>query len=295
MMGDLNVVYRDSDMSPHPDFWLRQGPQDGPIGDRGFGGTTRNERDRFQQLVECGEMADTFTQPSGRRLEPRWTFRGQGHFFGKGMKVDYILADDTILLSGGVKSSRIWGNCRDRDGFMGSDHAPVMCELDPRWKSKQRNLLLHYEAATRCTEAEAGRLAITTEQRLQLADMFSQVAARGGAAKAVANTMVNLATIAGEEPRPEGFPEEMWKYVHPDDKPLVCGRFSRFKSPEYLAECVEQVMTQLDIQEREEYYSPQWKPARDKEEWTQDKVLRAQALANLDWTRWRWRRAWSLR
>ena len=282
LMGDLNVVYRDTDISPHPDFWLRQGPQDGPIGDRGFGGTTRNERQRFQEMMECAELADTFTQPTGRRLEARWTFRGQGHFFGKGMKVDYVLTDDTILLSGGVKSSKIWCNGRDRDGFMGSDHAPLICELHPLWRTKRRNLLLHYEAAKKCTEAEAGRLFSTIEQRQQLAAMFTGVAARGGVAKAVTRTMANLATVGGDEPRPAEFPEEMWKYVHPDDKPMVGERYSRFKTREYLDDCIQQVMTQLDIQKREEHYPLSWKPVDDKGEWLQEDVLRAQALANLD-------------
>ena len=140
VLGDFNAVYRESDMSNDTNFWKRQGAQDIEEADRGFGGTTTNERRRFRDILECGELADSFTVPTGNKLEARWTFRGQGKFHGKGLKLDYIFADDTILLSGGVKSSRILCNGRDRDGFMGSDHAPLFCELHPRWNRKQSNL-----------------------------------------------------------------------------------------------------------------------------------------------------------
>ena len=118
VLGDFNAVYRDADMSNHHSFWKQQGPQDIAEGDKGFGGTTSNERLRFRNILECGELADTHTAPANARLEARWTFRGQGKFFGKGLKLDYIFADDTILLSGGVKSSKILCNGVDREGFM---------------------------------------------------------------------------------------------------------------------------------------------------------------------------------
>ena len=264
LMGDLNVAYQDSDLSPHPDFWLKQGPQDGPIGDRGFGGTTRNERERFKEIMDAGEMADTFTPPSGRRHRARWTFRGKGKMFGKGMKVDYIMVDDTIMLSGGVKTARILDNGLDREGFMGSDHAPVTCELHPRWKAKRASLKAYYEA---------GDKKVTREEKRNLAVMFSRVAANGGVAKARADPAVR---------RPVEFPEDFWKYVHPDDKVEVANRFDQFKSREYLQECIKAVVEKLDIEDREEYFMPEWKPDSDTEDWRQERVLRAQAIANLD-------------
>ena len=279
LMGDLNVAYRDSDLSPHEDFWLGQGPQDGPIGDRGFGGTTRNERDRFKEMMECSELSDTFTVPSGRRLEARWTFRGKGAFFGKGMKVDYVLADDTIMLSGGVKHSRILCNGRDREGFMGSDHAPMLVELHSRWRTKRANLLAHYASAKRHSEAGVHQMAITREERQQLAVMFSQVAERGGAAKAA---VIKGNPAGSNEPRPVEFPEELWKYVNPAVRADVGPMFSQFKSREYLEECIGKVIKDLDIEKRDEYYHPEWKPENDQEDWLQESVLRAQAIANLD-------------
>ena len=279
LLGDLNVVYRDSDISSHPDFWLGQGPQDGPIGDRGFGGTTRNERERFKEMMECSELSDTFTVPSGRRLEARWTFRGKGIFFGKGMKLDYVLTDDSIVLSGGVKHSRILCSGMDREGFMGSDHAPMLVELHPRWRTKRANLLAHYASAKRLTEAGVDQLAATLEERQQLAVMFAHVAERGGALKA---SLIKEQTAWEEEPRPVEFPEELWKYVHPAIKPEVGPRFALFKSREYLEKCIQAVVKELDIEKREEDYCPEWKPVADQEKWSQENVLRAQAIANLD-------------
>jgi hypothetical protein len=145
-MEDMNVVYRESDISPHPEFWKRQGDQIAAEGDKCFGRTTDNERRRLRHILEFGELSDTFTPPSGRRLKAKWTFRGEGKFHGKGIKLNYIFTDDTIFLSGRVKSSKILANGRDRDGFMGSDHAPMMCELHPRWRIKQSNFIRHYDA-----------------------------------------------------------------------------------------------------------------------------------------------------
>ena len=140
--------------------------------------------------------------------------------FGKGMKVDYIMVDDTIMLSGGVKTARILDNGLDREGFMGSDHAPVTCELHPRWKAKRASLKAYYET---------GDKKATREEKRDLAVMFSRVAANGGVAKARADSSVK---------RPVEFPEDLWKYVHPDDKVEVANRFDQFKSREYLHECI---------------------------------------------------------
>ena len=121
IMGDMNAVYRDSDISPTEEFWQRQGPQTLPLLDRGFGGTTFNERSRFKNWIEMGDLEDSFTPLTPhkgchlRNLDAQFTFRGQGKFYGKGMKIDYVLVDKTILISGGVKSSRILCNGRDRE------------------------------------------------------------------------------------------------------------------------------------------------------------------------------------
>ena len=277
-MGDFNAVYRDSDMSNHPSFWLGQGDQTTPLADRGFGGTTINERTRFQNILECGELADTFTPPNEKTLQARWTFRGQGKFYGKGYKVDYILADDSIVLSGGVKSSRILCNGRDRDGFMGSDHAPVLCELHPRWNTKKRILQAHYDAAEGDQKATWKYRTRTREEQEQVRVMFTNTQARAPKTVVVKGAVHPGMSIE----RPEEFPEHLWHFCDPEERGEVQARFDKFKSLSYLQKCVQAIVTELDIQEREEYHSPTWKSEEDDEDWLQGDLLRAQAIANVD-------------
>jgi hypothetical protein len=90
-------------MTDCPEFWRRQGRQDGPEEDRGFGGTTYRERERFQRLIMEAGMVDTFHNPIDDSVRPRHTFRGEGMFLNKGMKFDYVMADKAIKLSGGIQ------------------------------------------------------------------------------------------------------------------------------------------------------------------------------------------------
>ena len=83
------------------------------------------------------------------------------------------------------------------------------------------------------------------------------------------------------ESRPAEFPEALWAKVSPEQKSKVKARYDSFKSKEYLEECIRKVVEELDIQKRDEYYSPLWK-SETEEEWEQRDVLMAQALANLD-------------
>ena len=99
-LGDFNAVYKGSDISPHPQFWAAQGRQDVSDGDCGFGGTTTNERLRLHTMLREARLMDTH-QPSLDQKATRWTFRGQGKFLGKGLRLDYVFASDTILLAGG--------------------------------------------------------------------------------------------------------------------------------------------------------------------------------------------------
>ena len=264
-MGDLNVVYRDSDMSDHPEFWRKQGDQSVPEGDRGFGGQTDNERERFKGIVHSSELSDTFTAPLDTDTQARWTFRGEAKFAGKGMKPDYILADDAIFLSGGIESSEILCNTINRDGFMGSDHAPLMCVLHERWQKKRANLLAHYAAG------------YSPESREAICSAVAQV-------EAVASTTGTGGSHTGvDEPRPVEFPEELWDYVMPSVRPLVGERYAKFSSAEYLAECLAKLKSkELDIQPREEFHTPPWLEHKKGEPALQEHFMRAQALANPD-------------
>ena len=65
LLGDLNVVNNDSDISGSPEFWKKQGDQTVEEGDRGFGGTTENERRRFAEILRAGSMTDIASPPLG--------------------------------------------------------------------------------------------------------------------------------------------------------------------------------------------------------------------------------------
>jgi exodeoxyribonuclease III len=278
LLGDLNVVLSDGDISGSPDFWKKQGDQGVAEGNRGFGGTTTNERLRATEgLLVDGGLSDTFTKPLNPDEVAEFTFRGQGRFFGKGMKLDYILADDALHLSGGVESSEILSEVYSRAGFMGSDHAPLMCVLDDRWQKKRANLLAHYGAA------EPG------DVKSLLSSMFKETAAAQTLPKivsAVAREESERRSEAREEyaglstTRPELFPEEFWDYVEPAQRPLVEERFSRYQDKEYLAQCMTDFAEKLDVQPREEFYAPPWLKDRGGEPALQEKFFRAQAMAN---------------
>jgi hypothetical protein len=189
------------------------------------------------------------------------------------MKLDYIFTDDTIFLSGGVKSSKILANGRDRDGFMGSDHAPMMCELHPRWRIKQSNFIRHYDAKNADKASERELECVAT--------MFTKTGAKGPKSIEIDEALLfpGLST-----PRPVEFPEELWKHVKPAERPLVAGRFKAFKSPEYLATCIGEVIKSLDIQDREEFYNPTWKTTGEEEKWRQKEVYRRKQLQMLTYT-----------
>jgi exodeoxyribonuclease III len=270
LLGDLNVANRDSDLSDDPKFWSGQGSQEVPVGDRGFGGTTPNERSRFKGTMTASRMSDTFTTPLDTDSHAQWTFRGMGKYQGKGMKVDYVMADDEIVLSGGVEHSRILCGLFSRDGFMGSDHAPLMCTLHPRWQKKRANLLAHYAAGE-----ERGEPALVSE-------MFKNTAAVGTLPKVMA---VHVPADDKQHKglsvnRPDAFPERLWAYVEPQQRLGVAERYARYKSRVYLDECLEAILTKLDIQPREEFHTPEWFEPWEGEPALQENFLRAQALAS---------------
>ena len=269
-LGDFNAVYDDKDISPHPQFWAAQGRQDVAPDDRGFGGTTTNERYRLRNMISTARLMDTF-QSSVHPASAKWTFRGQGKFLGKGLKLDYIFTDETILLSGGVKESRILCSMKNREGFMGSDHAPLYCELHERWKEKQRDLEIFYLKLCEKTNPPSS--------------MFKSTLA--------VQTLPKITTRVREEEtleeneivveRPPEFPEELWDYVFPRQRPGVVERFKRFKDRKHLEECISKVIKDLDIHKSDdEWYEAKWIEDDEKVKVSQDKVLLAQAIANID-------------
>jgi exodeoxyribonuclease III len=270
LLGDLNVAHKSSDMSNHQKFWKMQGDQGVAEGDRGFGGTTDNERARFQEAVEEGGWADTFGVPLDTAVVEQFTFRGEGKFKGKGLKLDYVFADNELVLSGGVESSEVLCSVMDREGFLGSDHAPLQCVLHPRWQQRRANLLAHYEAWA------------PVEAKRTMDGMFNNTAAKQSLPKVMAALLSGGKALEAhlKIKRPKEFPEDLWEYVQPDQRPLVQGRLDSFKDKIYLAECMEKIISKLDIQPREEFYTPEWFEAGEGRPALQEHFMRAQAAAS---------------
>ena len=137
VMGDMNVALEAEDMSEGSGFWLNQTNGDPPTGDRGFGGTTANERSRAWKLMDDCKMEDSWERlPRRGPRKDRFSWLGvaNSRFACKGLRLDYVWTDKSIGRSGGIQESKILnGDERGpRSSFMGSDHMPAWCALSPR-------------------------------------------------------------------------------------------------------------------------------------------------------------------
>ena len=88
----------------------------------------------------------------------------------------------------------------------------------------------------------------TKEDRAELDCMFNNTYARDSLPKMGISTRREPAVTTHvkieveenlEEDRPEEFPSELWEFVEPDQRGRVKARFMRFRSKEYLEECIE--------------------------------------------------------
>jgi exonuclease III len=113
MIGDFNAALNDEDISDDPLFYINQGKIEvDDIGDKGFGGTTANERLRMSDLLEEGGLVDTFRSRPGHLKKPQFTWKRKRKFKNKGMKLDFNLVDKSIADSGGVEADLIMNGDR---------------------------------------------------------------------------------------------------------------------------------------------------------------------------------------
>ena len=54
-----------------------------------------------------------------------------GRYYKRGMRIDYTLVHDSLARR--VVRAEVLGHGYDRKGFMGSDHAPILLELQ-KWE-----------------------------------------------------------------------------------------------------------------------------------------------------------------
>ena len=107
---DLNVAHNEIDLK-------------NPGSNRGNAGFSDEERNSFQQLLDCG-FTDTF-----RHLHPEttgaytwWSYMFQARQKNAGWRIDYFLVSDRIANQ--INSAPIYSD------IMGSDHCPVGLEID---------------------------------------------------------------------------------------------------------------------------------------------------------------------
>jgi exodeoxyribonuclease III len=137
--GDLNVAHEDKDVSHPAWFATRVGegvPRPADEEDVGQPGFTPAERARFTWILKAGEMIDAYRMLHPEASDRDYTWRGTAptnmataRYYGKGMRIDYVIVSSQ--LKDRVEAVEICGYGRDREGFMGSDHCPVLLRLRP--------------------------------------------------------------------------------------------------------------------------------------------------------------------
>ncbi|KAL1522809.1 hypothetical protein AB1Y20_017779 [Prymnesium parvum] len=163
-VGDLNVAAEWTDVGPDPHwFRFKNGQEAASVDDRGQPGFTPNEQRRFAMLLHEGGLVDAY-----RSLHPNpdWqrdvTWRGTpgrdgvpelGRYYNKGMRIDYVLVDKQLEHC--VES--VLGKGADRQGFMGSDHCPVMVKLRFDATKRAEQGAEHEASGSRCVQSVPSR------------------------------------------------------------------------------------------------------------------------------------------
>ena len=107
--GDLNVAHEEIDLK-------------NPKSNRGNAGFSDQERGKFSELLASG-FVDSF-----RRLHPDeikyswWSYRFKARQNNAGWRIDYFLVSDNAADK--IRRAEIWNQ------YQGSDHCPVMLEID---------------------------------------------------------------------------------------------------------------------------------------------------------------------
>lgn len=89
-------------------------------------GCTDAERQRFSEILEAGDMADAYCHLHDVVSTGEMTWRGTlGSKYGdKGMRIDHCIATRHLLPK--IEDVQILGRAFKREGFMGSDHCPLL-------------------------------------------------------------------------------------------------------------------------------------------------------------------------
>lgn len=129
MSSTQNIAPADCDLT-HPHYFRRQSNARGTNGlapeNVGQPGCTDAERQRFSKILEAGDMADAYRHLHDDISTGDMTWRGAiGSKYGdKGMRIDHCIAPRCLLPK--IEDVQILGQASKREGFMGSDHCPLL-------------------------------------------------------------------------------------------------------------------------------------------------------------------------
>lgn len=150
-----NIAPSDCDLS-HPKYFRKQKHAQGTskIAPENVGqpGCTDAERQRFSEILEVGDMGDVYRHLHEVSSPDEMTWRGamRGKFGDKGMRIDHCIASSCLLPK--IEGVQILGREVRRDGFMGSDHCPllILCSDGIEMNPKQSTCPADVEAAPSC-------------------------------------------------------------------------------------------------------------------------------------------------
>ncbi len=136
-----NVAPEDSDLS-HPADYRRQIGEELRIKAKESGipvekcnigqpGCTDAERNRFNNILEAGDLVDAYRKLNGKSCDIEYAFSWRGATIGKhggrGMRLDHCIASAKLMPR--IRTVKITGHGAQRVGFMGSDHSPLLIQL----------------------------------------------------------------------------------------------------------------------------------------------------------------------
>lgn len=190
-LGDLNVSRLQFDVS-NQDFFARQQKNNPPADHKGQPGYTPIERRRFAEVMARGGLVDAYRALHPEQGENDWTWRGanvpSGMYYGKGpwgasiawaqpqwliypfcnhtqthagMRIDYTLVSQSLLApphSLRIKRAEVLGRGKECVGFFGSDHCPILLELE-----REEQPSLAAAAAPIPSPASVGTAAVVAE------------------------------------------------------------------------------------------------------------------------------------
>ena len=255
VVGNFSAVLTDRHVKGNKHTWANQRRDLELPEERGSGSTCQADRESIRQVAEDLGLGDAALHREGTKQQ--YSIQGTGKNSNYGLCWDYAFIENTILKSGGVRSNTIIDlkkRCikAGEKGKLEKVHNPMWLSLKEGWWERATE---HHKKSEEERNGQQG-------------------------VRIAAHTKTEPIEQEGEKIRPDLFPEKLWDLVDEEQKGYVDQRFKKFKKREYLEECVQKILTVLDIHDTGVYHKPRWKKKGD--EAKEDDILRAQALANID-------------